>query len=167
MCPLVTKMPGMAENKTKATGKSVAQFMKNVEVDRIRADSQIVLKMLQEATGAKPFMLGDTMVGFEFYRYRYESGREGDSAVIALAPRRDRITIYAAEWSPKLLTALGKYSRGKVCLHIRKLSDVNIDVLQALLVDAIAVSRVHAAKAWVEPAPQTGAAAVKKPSRKK
>ncbi len=142
----------MAENKTKPTGKSVAQFMKSVEVAQIREDSQIVLEMLKAATGAKPFMLGESIVGFEHFRYRYASGREGDSAVIALAPRHDRITIYAPEWSPKLLKTLGKHSKGKVCLHIRRLADMNMDVLQALLVDAIAVSRVHAANAWVEPA---------------
>ncbi len=125
--------------------------MKKVENDQIRADSQIVLKMLQEATGAKPFMLGDTMVGFEYYRYRYASGREGDSAVIALAPRRDRITIYG-HWSPVLLKALGKHSRGKVCLHIRKLADVNLDVLREALADSVATSRVLAAEVRVEPA---------------
>ncbi len=145
-------MLSMAESKTKPTGKSVAKFMKEIEVDQVRTDSQIVLNLLRAATGAKPFMLGETIVGFEHFRYRYASGREGDNAVIALAPRRDRITIYAPEWSPKLLKALGKHSRGKVCLHIRRLSDVDMVVLQALLADAVAVSRVHAANAWVEPA---------------
>lgn len=135
----------MAENKTKATRASVSKFLAAIDNPQIRADCKVLLKMLAAASNAKPFMLGSDIVGFGHYRYRYHSGREGDSCIISFSPRKDRSTLYAAEWSPVLLKKLGKYSKGKYCLHLRRLADVDLDVLNLLVQEAVAVSRVIAA----------------------
>ena len=68
----------MAENKTKATQFSVAEFIAKVADPARRADAQALVKLMQSATGEKPKMWGPSIIGFGSYHYQYESGREGD-----------------------------------------------------------------------------------------
>jgi hypothetical protein len=46
-----------------------------------------------------------------------------------------------------LLAKLGKHSTGKGCLYIKKLADVDQEVLEELIVKAVAEKRVRLAKA--------------------
>ena len=81
-------------------------------------------------------MWGPAIVGFGSYHYKYESGREGDAPLVGFSPRKDALTLYLSSDFPEretLLTQLGKHKTGKGCVYIKKLSDVNLDVLQALI----------------------------------
>ncbi len=81
-------------------------------------------------------MWGPSIVGFGSYHYKYESGREGDSPRIGFSPRKQNMTLYLSqgiENNQDLLKNLGKHSTGKGCLYIKKLSDVDKDVLKELL----------------------------------
>jgi len=85
-------------------------------------------------------MRGTSIIGFGSYHYKYESGREGDMPVIAFAPRKTATVLYCLTGSSAaeaLLAKLGKHSRGKGCLYIRKLADVSLEVLEALAVAAV------------------------------
>lgn len=130
----------MAETKTRKTGVSVADFIAAVPHDTRRADAKLVLKLMRKITGKKPKMWGPTIVGFDEYHYRYESGHEGDICMIGFSPRSPALVLYVlcGETVDALLPKLGKYKRGKGCLYVNKLADVDIEVLEQVIREAYA-----------------------------
>ena len=104
-----------AENKTKPTKASVSAFIAAVENPTRRSDCKKVIAMMKRATGVAPKMWGPSIVGFGSYHYRYESGREGDSPIVAFSPRKQDLTLYVlgdfAE-QDALLARLGKHKTG-------------------------------------------------------
>jgi hypothetical protein len=126
----------MAELKTKKTKASVEQFISTVEDEQKRDDCYALIKMIQKATGEKPSMWGAAIIGFGKYHLKYESGRELDWFQVGFSPRKQNLTIYILPGFAEenaLLKKLGKYKTGKGCLYIKKLSDVNTEILQQLL----------------------------------
>lgn len=126
----------MAENKTKATEVDVATHLASVEHDAVRADCQTLAKLMAQWTHEKPKMWGPSIVGFGSYHYKYDSGREGDSCATGFAARKNEMAIYLmAEGAeqPALLARLGKHKMGKACLTIKRLSDLDLGVLEALI----------------------------------
>ena len=126
----------MAENKTKPNDQSVGAFLEGVENEQKRADSFALLKLFQEVTGEEPTMWGDTIVGFGKYHYKYASGREGDWFLTGFSPRKQNLTLYIMagfDEYEQLLGKLGKHSTGKSCLYIKKIEDVDLDVLKELV----------------------------------
>ena len=136
----------MADNKTKPTKLSVAAFIDGLTDSNRRADAKALVKLLQSAAGEKPKMWGPAIIGFGSHHYAYDSGREGDMPLIAFSPRKAAIVLYnmtASSDSEALLAKLGKHSRGKGCLYIKRISDVDQQVLEALAVKAIAAMRAR------------------------
>jgi hypothetical protein len=128
----------MADNRTKPTDQTVESFINTIEDERKRRDSQTIITMMCEATGEKPCMWGSSIVGFGSYHYKYESGREGDAPRIGFSPRKQNLTLYLLqgeldERRQTLLTKLGKHTTGKGCLYIKKLDDVDLDVLKQII----------------------------------
>jgi len=126
----------MAEAKTKPTEIAVADFLKNVSDDQIREDCRSIIRLMESITGDKPKMWGPAIIGFGKYHYQYDSGRSGEICLAGFSPRKANITLYVLAGFPgqdELLQGLGKYKTGKSCLYIKKLSDVDIDVLGSLI----------------------------------
>ena len=126
----------MAEMKTRETAASVSAFLKSIADPQRRDDAMAVAAMMEDATTTKPKMWGTGIVGFGTQHYKYASGREGDWFRIGFAPRKDRLTIYITssyEQYPDLMARLGKFKTGVSCLHIRKLADVDQEVLKQLI----------------------------------
>lgn len=126
-----------AKNKTAATAASVEEFLNNVKDDQKRTDSFEVLEMMKELSGYEPKMWGPSIVGFGEYHYKYESGREGDFMRIGFSPRAQNLTLYMMpgyEDFTDELSRLGKHKLGKSCLYIKRLSDVDTDVLREMIV---------------------------------
>ena len=138
----------MAELKTKKTKASVAAFLKKIPDKQRRADCETVLDLMKQATGEEPKMWGTSIVGFGTYKYRYESGREGEWPIIGFSPRKTDLTLYITPGLDKfesLMEQLGKYKSGKSCLYIKKLDDVELPVLKKLIsksVEKMAPQRV-------------------------
>lgn len=125
----------MPENKTKATDASVEAFLHAFD-ERKRNDSLEILEMMEDITGMKPYMYGSSIVGFGNYHYKYASGHEGDAPLAGFSPRKQNLTIYITggfENYEDELKKLGKHSLGKVCLYIKRLSDVDIPTLRAII----------------------------------
>jgi hypothetical protein len=136
----------MAKNKTKSTSLSVAAFIDAIPDPSRRADAKALVKVMQNAAGEKPRMWGPSIIGFGSYHYRYESGREGDMPVIAFSPRKAATVLYNITGSgdrEALLPKLGKHTTGKGCLYIRKLADVDQQVLKAMVVKSVAAMRTR------------------------
>lgn len=126
----------MAELKTKLTDASVSDYLNAIENEQVRQDCFVILEIMQDATKAKPQMWGDSIVGFGTYHYFYASGREGDWPLTGFAPRKKNITLYIMagfEQYEELLSRLGKFSRSKSCLYIKRLSDINMPLLKELI----------------------------------
>jgi hypothetical protein len=131
----------MAENKTKTTNISVSGFIDGLSDESKRADAKALVKLLQNAAGEKPKMWGPSIVGFGSYHYTYDSGREGDMPVVAFSPRKAATVLYGLGEAEALLPKLGKHTRGKGCVYIKKLADVDQKVLKAMVVKSIAARR--------------------------
>lgn len=126
----------MAEMKTTKNKASVAQFLGGIEDDDKRKDAKAVNKLMREVTGKKPAMWGTSIVGFGSYDYKYASGREGTFFRVGFSPRKQNLTLYIMDGFSgykSLLKKLGKHKTGKSCLYIKKLDDVDIDVLREMV----------------------------------
>ena len=136
----------MADNKTKPTKVSVATFIEALTDQSKRADAKALVKLMQRATGEKPKMWGPSIIGFGCYHYTYDSGREGDMPLIGFSPRKAATVLYNMAGfsdSKALLAKLGKHTTGKGCLYIKKLADVDQQVLEALIVKSVAAMRAR------------------------
>ncbi len=126
----------MAELKTQKNTASVSAFLKGVEDPTRRKDCEAVRKIMREETGSRAAMWGEAIVGFGSYHYKYASGREADWMLCGFSPRKQNLTVYIMAGFSKyeaLLKKLGKHRTGKSCLYIKRLEDVNLDVLRELI----------------------------------
>lgn len=125
----------MAKNKTTQTELSVTDFLNSVADETKRNDSFQILEIFKAQTGLESKMWGPSIVGFGSYHYTYESGHEGDAPLVAFSPRKDAITLYLANFDRRdeLLQQFGKHKTGKGCIYVKKLVDVNVDILQEMI----------------------------------
>lgn len=131
----------MAETKTRPTPVSVDDFLAAVDHPVRRADGAILCEMLTRITGEQPRMWGPSIIGFGSYHYKYDSGHEGTSCRIGFSPRKAELVLYVlsgAEGEADRLARLGKHKTGKSCLYIKRLSDVDMTVLEELCVASLA-----------------------------
>ncbi|PHI19775.1 hypothetical protein CEQ90_11145 [Lewinellaceae bacterium SD302] len=127
-------------NKTTPTNVSVSDFLATVDNEQKRADAQTIIDLMQEITGESPVMWGPSIIGFGKYHYTYASGREGDWMETGFSPRKSAISLYLMGGIGRqadLLEKLGKYKTGKSCLYIKRLSDVDMDVLRELIATSV------------------------------
>jgi hypothetical protein len=130
----------MAELKTKKTRQSVTKFISDLPDGQRRKDCRAVMKLMREITGAKPAMWGPSIVGFGHYRYKYQSGREGDWFLTGFSPRKQNLTLYIMSGFSRyedLLRKLGKHKTGKACLYVKKLEDIDLGVLKRLITKSV------------------------------
>jgi hypothetical protein len=117
----------------------VEDFLNSVENKERREDAFRVLEMYKRATGLPPKMWGTAIIGFGTRPIKYADGSEMDWPMAAFSPRKQNMTIYAVNGSakqPELLAKLGKHSTSKACLYIKRLADVDEQVLERLIKDS-------------------------------
>jgi hypothetical protein len=131
----------MSEAKTQPTRASVPKFIQSQADPVRRQDCQDLVAMMRAATGAEPVMWGEAIVGFGRYRYRYASGHEGEWPIIGFSPRKNDLTVYLMpgfDQQQALLTMLGKHRTGKSCLYLKRLDQVDRDVLRQMIDNSVA-----------------------------
>ncbi len=142
--PPITREKRMADNKITKTGASVTEFLRSIENPQMRADAKKVASIMRRVTGKRAKMWGSSIVGYGTYHYKYDSGREGDFMVTGYSPRKQALTVYVmpgfSKFAP-LMKKLGKYKTGKSCLYIKRLSEVNEDVLEQLIDQSVQLMR--------------------------
>jgi Domain of unknown function (DU1801) len=134
----------VAELKTKATKQSVAAYLKTVADEQRREDAAKVIELMRAATKEEPVMWGTSIIGFGKYRYKYESGREGDWPIVGLSPRKQNLTIYIMpgfSGHEELLAKLGKHTTGVSCLYIKRLSDIHLPTLKTIVTRSVAAMK--------------------------
>ena len=133
-----------ARNKTVATAQSAAAFLDGVPDGQRRDDARQLCRLMERVTGEHPTMWGASIVGFGRYRYRYDSGREGEWAATGFSPRAKELVVYLmadAADRDALLGRLGRHKVGKSCLYIKRLADVDMTVLETLITRSLAAVR--------------------------
>ncbi len=126
----------MAELKTKPTASDAREFVASLKDIGRRRDCSALLDMMEEITGDPPTMWGTSIVGFGTYRYRYASGRTGTWFRVGFASRKNALTLYLMldlDRQGERLEALGRHKRGKGCLYIKRLADIDQDALRDLV----------------------------------
>jgi hypothetical protein len=126
----------MAELKTQRSDDSVEEFIAGIEDERKREDTKALTAMMRRVTGEDAAMWGPSIIGFGDLQYRYASGREGEWFRVGFSPRKQNLTLYVTDYIQEddpLLAKLGKYTTGKACIYVKKLEDVDADVLEKLV----------------------------------
>lgn len=126
----------MFENKTKPTAEPVEEFLRQVAHPTRRADAFRLDEIFRDVTGWEPKMWGPSIIGYGSYHYRYATGREGDMCATGFSPRKANLVLYImpgyADFS-NILAGLGPHKRGKSCLYLTKLADVDEAALRRLI----------------------------------
>lgn len=122
---------------------SINSFISSVENENRRRDAKELLSIMEAESGYKPRLSG-SIIGFGKYDYKYESGREGTSAVVAFSPRKQNLVLYIMpgfESNQDLLKYLGKHKTGKSCLYINKLTDIDLTILKKIIKASVRVMK--------------------------
>ena len=123
------------EIKTTENEVSVNDFINTIEDETKRKDSFELVKIMEEITKSPAKMWGPAIIGFGKYHYKYESGREADMLRVGFSPRKDALALYIGANSNEnldIISNLGKYKTGKSCLYVKKLTDINLEVLKEI-----------------------------------
>jgi len=138
----------MAEAKTKPTAACIDDYLESRASPEQLADCKCLMAMLKRVTKEQPKMWGPSIVGYGSYTYRYESGRTGESCLTGFAVRGTDLVVYLVAESPEqqeLLAKLGRHKIGKSCLYLKRLVDIDTEVLEALVTKSVSeVKRRHA-----------------------
>ena len=131
----------MAENKTKPTGASVADYIASRANAQQSSDCRELMALFKKVTRHSPSMWGPSIVGYGSYRYTYESGRTGEAPLAGFAIRGRELVVYLApdgKEQRSLLSRLGKHKMTKSCLYFKQLADLDKSTLEKLVVSSIA-----------------------------
>jgi len=134
----------MAELKTQPTDQRVEDFLNTIDDEQKRSDAFAMLEFMKEITGEEPVMWGPGIIGFGSYHYKYASGREADWMLTGFSPRKNNLTLYIMQGFDNYehhLTQLGKHKTGKSCLYVKRLEDLDLDVLRKLIAESFEYMR--------------------------
>ena len=127
----------MAEVKTKKNNASVEDFINAIPDEKKREGSKELLKIFNEETGVKPAMWGTSIVGYGLYHYKSErSSQEGDWPLVGFSPRKQNLTLYVINRRDnyqEMYNKLGKFKTSLACLYIKRLSDIDINILREII----------------------------------
>jgi len=129
----------MPELKTVATEVDPFDFIKLVDDDLKQKDAKELIALMKKITGKPPKMWGPSIIGFGKYRYKYESGRQGEICMTGFSPRKPSLVLYLGPVleNKELMAKLGKHKRSKGCLYIKKLDDIDRGVLKKLVAESV------------------------------
>jgi len=135
------------KNKTTQTEVDVTEFIHSfVDSEQKKQDSFKLIELMRKWSGFEPKMWGPTMIGFGSYHYKYASGHEGDAMLIGFSPRKAEFSLYVSapgNDDKVFLEKLGKFKMGKACIYFKKLTDLDLDVLEKLSQSTIKYVNEH------------------------
>lgn len=123
-------------NKTVPTDASVDDFIAAVEDETRRNDAITLRALMEEVTGEPAVMWGDSIIGFGDFMVSYSSKRKVQWVGAGFSPRKRAMSIYLSmnlNLKGDLLANLGPHTTGVGCLYIKRLADVDLDVLRGLV----------------------------------
>ncbi len=137
----------MTKNKTSENDNSVAEFINTYVTEEWKKEESFhLIELMKKWSGFEARMWGPSIIGFGSYHYVYKSGHEGNAALIGFSPRKAAFSLYVysnTEESNKLLESLGKFTMGKACIYVKRLSDVDLLTLERLSMNTIDYLNEH------------------------
>ena len=114
----------------------IQDLITSIDDAQTQADARVLVGIMTRISGHEPKLWNRTTLGFDSYHYKYESGREGDCHVLGFNPRKGKFTIYLMDGTSRyteLLARLGKHTTSKACLYFKRLSDIQVSILEQIL----------------------------------
>lgn len=108
------------------------------------------MKMMEQTTLSKGKMLGSAIIGIGSYRFKHDSGREGDWKLLSFSPRKQVLTSYLMTRLARdtaLLEMLGRHKSSKSCLCISRFDDFHHPMLRKPIQRSAKHTR-ESTKAW-------------------
>ena len=133
----------MSTNKTKPTTRSVELFLDDLIPEQRKKDSWTLYLFMEKITGSQGVLWGTSIIGFGDYHYKYASGREGDWFLTGFSPRKNALTLYLmCDISHESIdfSTLGKHKKGKGCLYIKRLDDLDLKALEDIIKTSISLT---------------------------
>ena len=133
----------MSTNKTKPTTRSVELFLDDLIPEQRKKDSWTLYRLMEKITGSQGVLWGTSIIGFGDYHYKYASGREGDWFLTGFSHRKNALTLYLmCDISHESIdfSTLGKHKKGKGCLYIKRLDDVDLKALENIIKTSISLT---------------------------
>ena len=124
------------DNTTGQDDRSVTEYLASLDDEQTANDSHVLIEMMQRISGHAPKLWNVGTIGFDTYHYQYDSGREGDAVPMSFYPRKGKITVYLMDGTARyaaLLARLGKHSTSRVCIYIKRLSEIELPVLEQIV----------------------------------
>ena len=127
-----------SELKTKQTEASVGEFLEKLSDPQQAEDSRSIITMMEQLSGDNAKMWGPAIIGFGHTVLKYDSGRELDWMKIGFSPRKGSLTLYGVlTGNESHLEKLGKYKTGKGCLYVKRLTDIDTNILEKMIKAAL------------------------------
>lgn len=122
--------------KTAKNTNSPTAFLNSIEDSSLKKDCKTLMKVFKEATGVKPKMWGDSIIGFGEYTYYRSNGDEGQFMACGFSPRKSGPTLYImpgySDYN-SLLKQLGPHKLGKSCLYLKSLENIDLKIMTKLI----------------------------------
>lgn len=118
------------------TNQSVDAYIATLDDEQTVKDTRVLIEMMKQISGHAPKLWNVGTIGFDTYHYKYDSGREGDCQIIGFYPRKAKITVYLMDGTVRyseLLAHLGKHTTSRVCVYFKRLSDIDLPILEQIL----------------------------------
>jgi hypothetical protein len=118
---------------------SVDDYVASLDDEQTAKDTRALIEVMQRVSGHEAKLWNAGTIGFDTYHYKYDTGREGDSIAMGFYPRKNKMTIYLMDGTirhSELLAGLGKHTATRVCVYIKRLSDIELPVLEQILRDS-------------------------------
>lgn len=115
---------------------SVNEYIATLSDEALAHDTRIIYDIMYRISGVEPILYGFGTIGFGVYKYEYTSGRKGEAHTLGFYPRKSKITVYLMDGTKryqKLLNKLGKHTITGYCIYIKRLSDIDLVVLEQVL----------------------------------
>lgn len=120
---------------TKQIDTLVKDFIASIDDEQMEKDCLVLIEMMRRISRHGPKMWNIGTIGFDTYHYKYASGREGDCQIIGFYPRKGKLTVYLMDGTVRyseLLARLGKHTTSRVCVYIKRLSDIELPILEQI-----------------------------------
>lgn len=117
----------------------VENYIASLDDEQTVRDTRVLIEVMQRLSGCPPKLWNVGTIGFDTYHFKYDSGREGDAVPMSFYPRKGKMTIYLMDGTARhadLLARLGKHTTSRVCVYIKRLSDIELPILEQVVLDS-------------------------------
>lgn len=118
--------------------KSIEEYLNLIPEPR-KSEVIKLHEFIQKTVPALKPYFASNMIGYGEFHYRSKSGKEGDWPIISLASQKNYVSVYVCSMKDGKYLAeyyvkdLPKASIGKSCIRFKKLSDIDLKILEKIL----------------------------------